>query len=292
MAAPNNRRPSYSRKAQFGNFFGYLAAIGGLALGVLFLFATTDKSGAFSVVRSGASDIGSSAGSVVADTRAASQRLWATIEGYFTSGARVARLKQEVDEARVKLAEQAALREENNRLKSMLGLSQSSEKPVAIAHMIGSTSASTRRYATISVGSNRGVRPGMAVRTPLGLVGRVVETGRYSARVLLITDTDSSIPVRRASDGLQAYAHGRGDGTVQIRLSTMGFNPLHKGDAIVTSGSGGIFRPNMAVAVVVGLTVDGAIARPLSDPALTEYVAVEPLFEEKAADSELADPEK
>ena len=194
----------------------------------------------------------------------------------------VARLEREVAESRVKLAEQAALLEENDRLKAMLTLTQQDQHPVAVTRLIGSTSSSTRRFATIGAGTNRGVQVGMGVRSPLGLVGRVIEVGRFSARVLLVTDTESSIPVRRASDGIQGYATGLGNGTVQIRLGTSGINPLKPGDAIVTSGSGGIYRPGEAVAVVVSLTPDGAIARPLSDPGQTEFVAVEPLFEEIA----------
>ena len=237
-------------------------------------------------MRSAAQDVTAPAAQAAAGTRSEAQGFWATLSGYFTSGARVARLEREVAEARVKLAEQAALKEENARLKAMVGLTEGELKPVAITRLIGSTSSSSRRFATIGVGSTQGVKAGMAVRSPLGLVGRVVEVGRSSARVLLITDTESSVPVRRASDGIQAYANGLGDGTVQIRLSTTGVNPLKKGDAIVTSGSGGIYRPGQAVAVVVVLTPDGAIARPLSDPALTEFVAVEPMFEEAAQSTE------
>jgi len=279
MAAPNNRRPGYSRRAQYGNFFGYLAAAAGLGLGALLLIVSVSNSGAFSGIRGVASDAGKPAGATAAAGRTASQGLWATVAGYFTHGAKVARLEREVAEARVNLAEQAALKEENARLKAMVGLTEAETKPVAITRLVGSTSSSTRRFATIGVGSRQGVRPGMAVRSPLGLVGRVIEVGSGSARVLLITDSESSIPVRRASDGIQAYANGRGDGTLQIRLAITGLNPLKPGDAIVTTGSGGIYRPGEAVAVVVSLTNDGAIARPLSDPALTEFVAVEPLFE-------------
>ena len=287
MAAPSNRRPGYSRRAQYGNFFGYIAALIGAALGVILLIISTNNAGSFSVVRSAASDVSAPAAKAASGARSSSQGLWATLAGYFTSGAHTAQLEREVSEARVKLAEQAALQEENQRLKAMLALSQSETKPVVVTRLIGSTSSSSRRFATIGAGSNQGVKPGMAVRSPLGLVGRVLEVGNSSARVLLITDTQSSIPVRRASDGLQAYASGLGDGTLQIRLGTTGLNPLKRGDAIVTSGSGGIYRPNEAVAVVVSLTPDGAIARPLSDPGQTEFVTVEPLYEETERAEEL-----
>ena len=280
MAAPSNRRPGYSRRAQYGNFFGYIAAVVGLLVGGVLLVVSTGNAGAFSGLRTTATDTAAPAATAAAGARSSSQNLWQVLSGYFTSGARVARLEREVAEARVKLAEQNALTEENGRLKAMLALTKGDERPVVVTRMIGSTSSSTRRYATIGAGTNQGVQVGMAVRSPLGVIGRVIEVGHSSARLLMVTDTDSSIPVRRASDGIQGYANGLGNGTVQIRLSTTGVNPLKPGDAIVTSGSGGIYKPGEAVAVVVSLTPDGAIARPLSDPGQTEFVAVEPLFEE------------
>ena len=283
MAAPNNRRPGFSRRAQYGNFFGYLAAVVGLLVGAFLLVVSTGNTGAFSGFRAAAADSTVPAATAAAGARTGSQTLWQALSGYFTSGARVARLEREVAQGRVKLAEQSALAEENGRLKALLALTQSDQRPIVITRLIGSTSSSTRRFATIGAGTNQGVQVGMGVRSPLGLVGRVIEVGRASARVLLVTDTESSIPVRRASDGIQGYANGLGNGTVQIRLSTTGINPFKPGDAIVTSGSGGIYHPGEAVAVVVSLTPDGAIARPLSDPGQTEFVAVEPLFDEIVA---------
>ena len=280
MAAPNNRRPGYSRRAQYGNFFGYILAVAGLLVGVAMLVVSTGNAGAFAGLRSAAGDGAAPAAKVAAGARSSTQSTWAVFSGYFTSGLRVARLEREVAEARVRLAEQAALTEENARLKAMLALTQGEQRPVVVTRMIGSTSSSTRRFATIGAGCHQGVRVGMAVRSPLGLIGRVIEVGSTSARLLLVTDTDSSVPIRRASDGLQGYANGLGDGTVQIRLSNIGINPLMPGDAIVTSGSGGIYRPGEAIAVVVRQTPDGAIARPLSDPGQTEFVAVEPQYEE------------
>jgi rod shape-determining protein MreC len=50
----------------------------------------------------------------------------------------------------------------------------------------------------------------------------------------------------------------------------------------VTSGAGGLFRPNVAVAVAEIVTKDGAIARVLSNPAATDYVAVEPVWKPEA----------
>jgi rod shape-determining protein MreC len=280
VAPPGSRRPGHSRRAQYGTFFGYVIAAMGVGVGVLLLVFSISDNSSFAGLRGAAGDAAAPPAQLAAQGRTGSQGLFAALGGYFTSGSRTAQLEREVAEARVRLAEAAAVKEENARLKALLGLAETDPKPVAIARLIGSTSSSTRRFATLGAGSDQGVTTGMPVISPLGLVGRVLEVGDSSARVLLVTDTDSSVPVRRAAANIQAYATGRGDGTLLIRLTNTGLNPLKRGDVMVTSGSGGLFRPGTAVAVVGELTRDGAIARPLSDPGMTEFVAVAPPWDQ------------
>ncbi len=287
MAPPGNRRPGYSRRAQYGTFFGYVLAVIGAGLGVLLLVVSTGNPTAFSGLRVSGGDAVQPAGQVAAAARTQSRSIFAIVSGYLTSGVRTARLEREVTEARVRLAEGSAVREENARLKAMLGIVEIDPRPVAVARLIGSTSSSTRRFASLGAGSEHGVAVGMPVRSPLGLVGRVLEVGGKSARILLITDSESVVPVRRARDGLPAFATGRADGSLQIRLINLGINPLRVGDALVTSGSGGLYRPNIAIAVVTHLTRDGAIASPLSDPGSTEFVAVDPLWEPSPGESSI-----
>jgi rod shape-determining protein MreC len=290
MAPSSNRRPGSSRRAQYSTFLGYVIAFVGVMAGVVVLLISTGNTGAFSTLRGGATDIVAPAGQAAATSRSEGQNLWSALQGYFTYGVRVARNEQELAEARVLLTEAAAIKDENRRLKALLALPESSPQPVTFARLIGSTSTSTRRFALLGAGKNQGVGIGMPVRSPLGLVGRVLETGDRSARVLLITDTESVVPVRRASDGIPAFATGRGDGTLQLRLINLGTNPLRVGDAFVTSGSGGLYWPGTAIAVVTSLTRDGAIARALSDPGTTEFVQVQPLWEEGAAAQQLTLP--
>jgi len=116
----------------------------------------------------------------------------------------------------------------------------------------------------------------------MGLVGRVLEAGSHSARVMLLTDSESMVPVRRAKDDVVAFAEGRADGSLRLRLINLGINPIRKGDVFVTSGAGGLFRPNVAVAVVDVVTRDGAIARVLSNPAATDYISIEPVWKPEA----------
>ena len=99
---------------------------------------------------------------------------------------------------------------------------------------------------------------------------------------LLLTDSQSVLPVRLADGNAVAFAEGRGDSMLRIRLINLGINPLKAGDVFVTSGAGGYYPPGIAVAIVAEKTEDGALARIISDPAATDYVAIEPIFQPQA----------
>lgn len=282
MAPPASRRSGFSRKAQFSLFTGYVLAGAGALVGAIVLAVSLFNPGAFSGLRGLASDVAAPAGEITAEGRTGSHGLFGTIAGYFHAGSQNARLSEENRIARIRLAEADAVREENKRLKALLDLTEAEVKPVTTARLIGSTSSSTRRFAYLSAGSRDGVRPGMPVRSPRGLVGRVLEAGAHSARVLLLTDSESLVPVRRTKGDVVAFAEGRADGTLRLRLVNLGINPIKPGDVFVTSGAGGLYRPGIAVAVASTITRDGAIARVLSDPAATDFVVVDPIWQPDA----------
>ncbi|WP_379921433.1 rod shape-determining protein MreC [Erythrobacter sp. R86502] len=279
MAPPSSRRSGFSKKAQFSLFTGYLLAGAGALLGLALLAVSLWYPAAFAPVRGVASDVVAPAGEVGAVTRAGSQGFFAGISGYFNAGRQNAALRQEMEIARIRLGEAEAVKAENRRLKGLLALRDSEARPVATARLVGSTATSARRHAYISAGRANGVAPGMAVISERGVVGRVLEAGRTSARVMLLTDSESVLPVRRAKDNVIAFAEGRGDGLLRIRLVNLGVNPLKVGDLLVTSGAGGYYRPGVAVAVISKLTPDGGIARLVAEPSATNFVAVEPVHE-------------
>lgn len=278
MAPPTNRRSGNSRRAQYTTFFGYVAGLVGAGIGVGLLAISLADPSAFGALRGLGGDAAVPASRVADAGKRGSEGLYEGLRGYLAAGRQNAHLQRELKAAKVRLVEAKALADENRRLKALLNLAEADRRPVAMARLVNSTSSSLRRFATLSAGSSRGVQIGMPVRSPLGLVGRVVETGSISARVLLITDPESVVPVRRARDGVSAFAQGRSDGLLNVRLINLGINPLKPGDTFVTSGSGGLYWPGVAVAVVTAVTRDGAIARVLSDPSATDFVAVEPVW--------------
>jgi rod shape-determining protein MreC len=291
MAPPAHRRSTTNKRAQMGLFAGYVVAGLGAVFGGALLIISFLRPATFDGLRMMASDLASPVGEAGAVTRTGSQGFFEAIAGYYRAGSRNAELEREIEIARVRLAEAEALRQENTRLKAVLGLAQDDMKPVAVARLIGSTSSSVRRIGYISAGRSDGVRPGMPVTSPTGLVGRVLETGARSSRVLLLTDGESMVPVRRSTDNTVAFAEGRSDGSLRLRLINLGVNPIKPGDVFVTSGAGGLFRPNIAVAVARDVTRDGAIAQLLSNPAATDYVTVEPIWQRAAVEALSAPPE-
>ena len=279
MAPPSSRRSGFSKKAQYSVFTGYLLAALGALVGLALLALSLWQPAAMGPLRGAAQDVVSPAGETTAVVRSGSGSVWDAFTGYWRAGSQNAQLRKEIEIARIRIAEADALAAENRRLKSLLGLSKGEIAPVATARLIGSSSASSRRFAYIGAGRVDGVAVGMPVRSARGVVGRVLEVSRATSRVLLLTDSESVLPVRRAKDDTVAFAEGRGDGFLRIRLINLGLNPLKVGDVFVTSGAGGYYRPGVAVAILTELTPDGGIARLMSEPSGTDFVTVEPIYE-------------
>ena len=283
MAPSGQRRSSYSKRAQYNLFTGYIVAGVGALIGAILLGLSFFQPTLFGGPRGAAQDAVSPATESAAVVRSGTKGLWDSVTGYYRAGSKNAELRREMRLARIRLKEAEAVRQENVRLKGLLDLQDQDRKPVAVARLIGSTAASTRRFAYLGAGSDDGVKVGMPVRSPRGVVGRILETGDSSSRVLLLTDSESVLPVRRAGDEVVAFAEGRGDSLLRIKLINLGINPLKPGDMFVTSGAGGYYPPGIAVAIVTELTDDGGLARIVSDPAATDFVAVEQIFEPDAA---------
>jgi rod shape-determining protein MreC len=283
MAPPSNRRPGFSRKAQYGVFLGYVVAVAGILFAVLLLvIAAVDPRG-FTAIRGAALDATAPISAAGRSVVGFFGGIVGNVSDYIRAGSQNSELRRELDEARWHLTAAQAAEFENRRLRQLLGLARDVQDEVTIAEIVGSSYASNRRYATLSAGSQSGVEAGQPVRAPDGLIGRILETGRWASRVLLVTDAGSNVPVRLVRDGTPGLAVGRGDGTIVVRTLEVGSNQLRPGDLFVTSGIGGIFPPNVPVAEIVRIEDEMAIARPVADPARADFAIVQRAFQPAAA---------
>jgi rod shape-determining protein MreC len=185
-------------------------------------------------------------------------------------------------------AENAALREENERLRRWQAAAQRLEAEnmalrelaqmvpdpglrFVTTRVIGDTGGAFARSVLVNAGSRDGVAKNQAALTSEGLAGRVTEVGLRSARVLLITDINSRIPVL-VGDGRQRAILG-GDNTGQPKLLYLvpdsGIRP---GDRVVTSGHGGVFPPDLPVGIVTQAGETTMRVQPYIDWAHLEFL--------------------
>ena len=106
-----------------------------------------------------------------------------------------------------------------------------------------------RRSVLLNVGSDDGIQDGWAVMDGLGLVGRISGVGRTTSRVILLTDSNSRIPVTVQRSGQRAMLAG--DNTSQPPLDFIETPELvAPGDRVVSSGDGGLFPAGLLVGEV------------------------------------------
>ena len=190
------------------------------------------------------------------------------------------RLYQDNDQLR---AENAALLQwqqvarhldgENQELRSLLNYRPEQAGWFVTAEVIGTSGGAYSRNLLLDRGRTEGVAKGQAVTSGSGLVGRVAEVGERAARVLLLTDLNSRIPVEFETTHERAILAG--DNSDQPQLIYL---PVHAklaiGDKLLTSGDGGVFPPGMPVGSVAA--IDGTTIRiePAADLARTDYLRI------------------
>lgn len=187
-------------------------------------------------------------------------------------------------------AENARLREENARLlewevaarayerdnasfRRMLKVTTEPLSTFISAHVIGDSASAFVRTMLLDAGNRDGVEKGQAVVNEAGLAGRVVEVGQRSARILLLTDLNSRIPVK--IEGSRYRGIMAGDNTDQPRIEYLPATaPVQAGDRIVTSGDGGLLPPGIAVGTVSSVSGGTIRVQPFTDWNRLDVVSV------------------
>ena len=148
---------------------------------------------------------------------------------------------------------------ENRSLRELLGV-----PPIAVvsrstgARVVADSAGSFVHTRLIDVGRAHDVRVGMPAVRPEGLVGRIVAVGERTARLMLLTDFNSRIPVVVGSSGDRAILEG--DNSSDPKLAFLPLDPQFRvGDVVVTSGQGGMLPPGLAVGRIVHIE-DGRIS--------------------------------
>jgi rod shape-determining protein MreC len=160
---------------------------------------------------------------------------------------------------------------ENQELRALMNLAPDPKVKFVSARVVGGTGGAFVRSVLIAAGSRDGVRKNQPAITGDGLIGRVMEVGARSARVLLLTDINSRVPIY--VERTRARAVLEGDNSDQMLLNYLPTGAdVAVGDRIVTSGQGGIFPPGLPVGVVTTSSAGTIRVQPLVDWETMEYL--------------------
>ncbi len=204
----------------------------------------------------------------------------ATVTGAFqsvTDAVNVYRENGELREENARLLQwqevARSLAAENAELRDLAKLVPQSAVNSIAARVIADSGGAFARNVLVNVGSNDGVQRGQATMTGVGLVGRVAEVGTRTARVLLLTDLNSHIPVELEDSHERAVLDG--DNSEEPRLVYLPQKTEVKvGMRIVTGGAGGVFPPGLPVGVVASVSGDLVRVEPYAELARLELVRI------------------
>jgi rod shape-determining protein MreC len=184
------------------------------------------------------------------------------------------RLKQENDALYLLQAKLDAAKAENNSLKQLLHHFDIPNIKSYTAYVIAENGNAYSNSFIIYIGKNKDkIKQGYAVVNEKGLIGRIDMVSDAYAKVSLITDINSKIPVVSSKTRERGILIGQNTQELNLIFTPL-LAELKKGDLLVTSSIGGGLPPNIPVAKIKKVDVDKIIALPLFTPTQIEIVKI------------------
>jgi rod shape-determining protein MreC len=187
--------------------------------------------------------------SVIAQPLAGVQRAMDQLHDLMELRADNIRLRQENENLRRWHAVAMALDAENATLKANLHWVPDPAPSYLTARVVADAGGVYARAVLLSLGPNHGVTKGQVALDENGLVGRVTEVGHRSARVLLLTDMNSRIPVILENSRARAILVGNNGARPRLMFWPEGVMP-QEGERVVTSAEAGAFPAGLPVGTV------------------------------------------
>jgi len=175
------------------------------------------------------------------------QDSYSMLTGYKSENEKLRKRIQQLEIERNQLLEAEAT---NQRLQQLLEFRSRLPSGSVTASVIADSASSWFKSCLLDKGSADGVRKGMAVVTPLGVVGQVVAVTGRTAKVLLLTDANSGVDVlvqRTRARGIVSGSLDNGTTLKYVKRS----EDIQEGDRLVTSGLDGIFPKGIMVGTVI-----------------------------------------
>jgi rod shape-determining protein MreC len=155
-------------------------------------------------------------------------------------------LKQRIGELQKEIGELREMALAKERIQNLLQFREKISPSIIAAEVIGQDPSSWFKSVTINKGEEDGVRKGMAVISPEGVIGQILKTGPYHSIVLLITDYNSAVDSIVQRTRAKAIVEGKGENRCQLKYLLRAEDVI-VGDIVVTAGLSGNFPKGLMV---------------------------------------------
>lgn len=195
------------------------------------------------------------------------------VEGLFDLYQENLRLREDNDRLMQWQTVARRLATENTELRALSRYQPEGASFSITAQVIANSGGAFARNVLVDAGSRDGVARGQAGMTGEGLIGRVAEVGERTARILLLSDLNSRIPVVVGASRQRAVLAG--DNSAEpVLLFLPGSNGIKIGDRVVTGGAEGVFPPDLPVGVVASIRGDDVRVAAYAELARLDYVRI------------------
>jgi rod shape-determining protein MreC len=142
---------------------------------------------------------------------------------------------------------------ENERLKKLLGYADATGPQEVHARVVGLNPSPQFLSVRLNKGESDGVKRGMPVVTPDGVVGQVARASGSYSDVMLLTDPSSRVGIAVQRSRVRGTVTGLGPDRAMGLDNVLRADDVQDGDIVVTSGTDGIFPAGLVVGRVRGL---------------------------------------
>jgi rod shape-determining protein MreC len=159
-------------------------------------------------------------------------------------------LRRENDGLKLQITQLQGKAAEADRLAVLLKFRQTSmDVPMVSARVIGGSADSASQTVYLDRGERDGIRRDMGVITPDGVVGKVIESYKDTAQVLLLTDNHSGVGAMLVDSRIQSPVGGTGEPLLVMKYVPNDDN-VNFGERVVTSGMDRIFPRDLPVGTI------------------------------------------
>ena len=198
--------------------------------------ATNSLSAPFKLAGSSVSSAAGSAGEAISDATASQDSL--------------SSLREKNEQLSALVAQDEEIRQENERLRGLLNMQTTYGVSGVTAQVIGRSTDAWNQSVTINKGSDDGLKTGLSVMGPVGVIGQVISCSNTTSTVRLLTDPKSGAAALIQSNRAEGIVRGSLEGLLYLQ-NVDADAQVSVGDLVLTSGLGGSYVSGLLIGTVV-----------------------------------------